>query len=140
MTPIPSTLRERVIARAHNRCEYCQLEQRSQVATFPVDHVLPRSRGGRSNLANLALACPRCNALKWIHVEATDPLEGATVSLFNPRTDEWHAHFRWSSGDPTIIEAMTPIGRATVELLQLNASSRIDIRRWLAQLGRHPPA
>jgi hypothetical protein len=59
VTLIPSDLREAVVRRAGNRREYCRLSQESQVATFPVDHVIPVVSDGKTTLDNLALACPR---------------------------------------------------------------------------------
>jgi len=139
VTPIPDSLREVVFDRARGQCEYCRLEQRSQVATFPLDHILPRSLRGATDADNLALACPKCNTLKWLNVESIDPQTGEICRLFNPRVDAWEEHFRWSSGDQLKIDPLTAIGRATIQLLALNSPSRIEIRQWLAVLGRHPP-
>lgn len=138
MTAIPANLRAAVVERAGNCCEYCRLGQDSQVATFPVDHVIPRCRAGHTELANLALACPRCNARKWIDVEAPDSETGVIVPLFNPRTQRWQDHFRWSAADPTIIEPITAIGRATVAQLDLNSTQHVAIRSLLVTLGLHP--
>ena len=85
MTVFSDEVRDAVLARAGARCEYCHLSTRGQVATFPIDHVVPRSGGGETILANLALACPHCNAHKWVHTTGTDPVSGASLSLFNPR-------------------------------------------------------
>src|SRR5262245_54758505 len=132
-------MREAVAHRAGHRCEYCRLSQESQVATFPADHIQPVTLNGPTELGNLALACPRCNARKWTHVEAADPETGQSVPLFNPRTQVWDEHFRWSEADPTIIEPLTPTARATVTLLELNASPHCTIRQLLMTLGMHPP-
>ena len=139
MSLIPDDIRAAVTRRARNRCEYCLLSQDSQVATFPVDLVIPRLTGGRTVLENLALSCPQCNAAKWIYVEATDPESGQVVPLFNPRTQVWVEHFRWSDLDSTLIEGRTPSARATIERLGLNSESRRNIRRWLMAVGIHPP-
>jgi hypothetical protein len=48
--------------RAGHRCEYCHLPTRGQVATFPIDHPVPRSSGGRTEPDNLALAWPHCTS------------------------------------------------------------------------------
>jgi 5-methylcytosine-specific restriction endonuclease McrA len=58
------SLRDAVVRRAGNRCEYCQLPAQLQVGGFEVDHILPRSQGGQTEMANVALACPHCNAHK----------------------------------------------------------------------------
>jgi len=139
MTWIPSALRHQVTQRAQSRCEYCCLDQASQAATFPIDHVIPVILKGPTDFSNLALTCPKCNALKWKHVQALDPETGEMVSLFNPRLDRWTDHFRWMKSDATQVEALTSTARATSELLQLNGEFRREIRRWLEVVKRHPP-
>jgi len=64
MTMLTEQFREIVSTRAANRCEYCQLPSYLQVGGFEIDHILPRSRGGLTEIDNLALACPHCNAHK----------------------------------------------------------------------------
>jgi hypothetical protein len=139
MTLIPDELRRAVIERAAARCEYCCLPQLTQVATFPIDHVVPVSADGPTELSNLALACPRCNALKWAHTVAVDPSSRELVPLFNPRRDDWSGHFQWSIADSQWLEARSAIGRATLELLELNAPHRRQVRHGLMALGLHPP-
>lgn len=135
---IPNSVRDRVRSRAGYRCEFCRIDQDCQVATFPVDHVIPVVLGGSPAEENLCLACPRCNASKWTHVSAFDAETGEIVPLFNPRTDVWSKHFRWSPNDDTVIEGLSPQGRATVALLDLNAPRCVAIRKWLSVVGRHP--
>jgi 5-methylcytosine-specific restriction endonuclease McrA len=57
-------LEQQVEARAAGRCEYCRMHQSLQGATFHVEHIVPRSRGGPAQLDNLAWACPSCNLRK----------------------------------------------------------------------------
>lgn len=140
MTLISAANREAVVARGGGRCEYCRLGQDTQVATFPVDHIIPVSEGGETALHNLCLTCPRCNASKWTHVAGIDPTTGETVSLYNPRTQRWAEHFRWSDTDPAVLESATAIGRATIAVLDLNHSRHLEVRRWLMTLDLHPPA
>ena len=110
-----------------------------QVARFPIDHVMPRKSGGLTELGNLCLACPHCNAIKWAHTEGLDPVTGRYEPLYNPRTQSWAEHFRWSLlHDSPIIEGVTPVGRATINRLHLNHSDMVAIRRLLLQLGLFP--
>ncbi|SRR5579875_437370 len=135
MTLFSDEMRAAVVARADGRCEYCHLPTRGQVATVPVDHILPRSSGGETTLDNLALACPHCNAHKWPHTTAIDPLSGATMSLFNPRRQLWLDHFQWSVQEVGVLEGKTPSGRATIAQLQINDPDMVAIRQLLATLG-----
>lgn len=54
--------RRNVFARDSNRCQYCG--RRFPTSELSLDHVLPRSLGGRSSWDNLVCACTRCNARK----------------------------------------------------------------------------
>jgi 5-methylcytosine-specific restriction endonuclease McrA len=55
--PVPVT-RRAVFARDGGRCVYCGAPATS------IDHVLPRSRGGRHEWDNVVSACHRCNHVK----------------------------------------------------------------------------
>lgn len=130
-----ASLRDIVGSHAGHCREYCQLPAQLQVGGFEVDHILPRSRGGLTDMVNLAFACPHCNARKWAHIDAEDPVSGQTVALFNPRTQRWMDHLQWSEHRPFAIEGITAHGRATVVRLQMNHPALVTIRRLLAALG-----
>lgn len=66
-------IQRQVYERAAGRCEYCRMHHALQGATFHVEHIVPRSRGGDSKLENLAWACPGCNLRKSSRVAAKDP-------------------------------------------------------------------
>lgn len=94
MSDIPAKLRTEVVSRAGDRCEYCQLAQVGQEATFHIDHVMPRLAGGVTTLDNLALACVSCSLRKGATQAAQDPTTGELVPLFSPRRDRWSEHFQ----------------------------------------------
>lgn len=135
MTP-RAELEHQVRERARDRCEYCRMHQSLQGATFHLEHVLPRIRGGKTNRDNLALACPGCNLGKSDRVDAVDPQTGLPAPLFNPRNDAWADHFRWAGHK---IEALTSVGRATLSALDLNRPRRILIRQSEDLFGLFPP-
>lgn len=134
---IPAGLRQQIIERAGNRCEYCKLSQAGQEPTFHIDHVIPRAHGGRTELDNLALACVSCSLRKGGRRAAPDPQTGRLVRLFNPRRNHWEEHFRWTQD--VVLVGVTEIGRATVEALALNRPLILAIRKAEMALGRHPP-
>lgn len=131
MSKIPLRIRQAVAERAAKQCEYCQLPVEGQVATFPVDHVVPESQSGPTSISNLALACPHCNSSKWACERDVDPVTGQVVALFNPRTQVWSEHFQWSRRNSLRLDGSTPCGRATVERLQINAPAMLEARRIL---------
>jgi hypothetical protein len=128
VTYIPATLRREIIERAGSRCEYCLLP--SDIAFFPheVDHVIAEKHGGKTEADNLALACWRCNRHKGSDLGSLDPETKQFTPLFNPRTESWAEHFTLQEEQ---LLGLTPEGRATIKLLQLNSEERILERRLL---------
>lgn len=135
---IPAELRRLVVERARNYCEYCRYPGRYLPQTPPLDHIIPREAGGLTIAENLAQSCQGCNGHKAARTLATDPVTGLLVSLFHPRQQRWEEHFAWSE-DYLRITGLTPVGRATLELLQLNREGLINMRRVLYAVGEHPP-
>lgn len=127
-------LRDDVTSRANKRCEYCRYPEEHSPSSFHVEHIVPRSADGPTELKNLALACSHCNLHKGKRQEGTDPRAGTDVRLFNPRTDDWTVHFLLNR-ETGEIEGQTPIGRATVKVLQMNAEQPIQARRNLIKFG-----
>lgn len=130
-------VRARVRMDAGDRCGYCLSRQEFVFAPLEIEHIVPTSRGGSDEVENLWLACRLCNSYKGSQIEAIDPATGGRYRLFNPRTQSWAEHFRWSV-DGTTIEGLTPCGRATVLALQLNNLLAVTVRRSWVQVGWHP--
>lgn len=64
-TPVDATpkfCRRSILLRDHYRCQYCGEQFASNELTF--DHVVPRSKNGRTEWTNIASACIPCNTLK----------------------------------------------------------------------------
>ncbi len=58
----PAFTRYNVFLRDEWHCQYCATRFRTQELTF--DHVIPRSRGGRTSWSNIVTACRCCNTSK----------------------------------------------------------------------------
>ncbi len=58
----PAFTRFNVFLRDRFRCQYCGVGYSSEELTF--DHIIPRSRGGRTTWANVVTACQDCNLEK----------------------------------------------------------------------------
>jgi len=125
-------LRELVRQRAEDRCEYCRLHQDHSPFSLQVEHIIPRKHGGSDDLTNLALACDRCNLHKGSDLAGIDRETSKIVVLFNPRAQHWDEHF---SLDGPILLGMTPCGRATVRVLNMNAPRRVRLRATLQTRG-----
>ncbi len=112
--------------RAHHTCEYCQLAASdAPFLSFHVDHIIARQHGGTDDLDNLALACLWCNLYKGPNLTGIDPESNQITSLFHPRRENWYTHFALQG---VYIIGKTPTGRATVRVLNMNASEPIALR------------
>jgi len=131
-----AALRREVRERAGKRCEYCLLAESQAFFPHEPDHLIALKHGGKTTSANLALACFDCNRFKGSDIASIDAESGELVPLFNPRKDAWSEHFSLQRG---VINPHTAVGRVTVELLQLNLSDRVEIRRRLTAIGEYPP-
>jgi diadenosine tetraphosphate (Ap4A) HIT family hydrolase len=60
--PIPDSLRFLVLKAAGGYCELCGISAKER--PIDVDHIVPRSRGGKTDLANLQALCSKCNRSK----------------------------------------------------------------------------
>ena len=75
--PVRADVRYRVLAAAMGRCALCGAT--SSERRIEVDHIIPRSRGGTNDFANLQALCDECNRGKS-NTDQTDFRE--------PETDE----------------------------------------------------
>ena len=126
-----------VSQRAGRRCEYCRAPEVIFNFPFEVEHIIPVSRQGADDPANLALACRACNLRKADHQSGTDEDTGSEVRLFHPRHDSWADHFQ-TDRETGAIQALTPIGRATIMRLQMNAVLQQTARKQWMLLGLFP--
>lgn len=135
---ISAALRERVATQAEHRCGYCQTQEVVSGIPLTLEHILPKAKGGADSEENLWLSCRLCNEAKGVSIEDRDPQTEQEMSLFNPRTQLWREHFRWSANG-TVIIGLTATGRATVAALALNDELRIRARTLWVEAGWHPP-
>jgi 5-methylcytosine-specific restriction endonuclease McrA len=75
--------RRNIFLRDRHQCQYCG--HRPKEDDLTIDHVVPRSRGGRSVWENVVLACTRCNARKGDRL----PEESGLHPIRPPRKPPW---------------------------------------------------
>jgi hypothetical protein len=130
-----SSLEKLIWERAHERGEYCQMPQEFDELTFEIDHIIPEKHRGKTTAGNLALACFPCNKHKLRNLSGIDPVTRRIVRIFHPRRMRWGRHFRW---DVSWLVGRTPVGRATVATLNINAPLRVRLRSELIANGDFP--
>ncbi|NET09354.1 MAG: HNH endonuclease [Symploca sp. SIO2B6] len=125
-------LRQQVIRRADQRCEYCHIPQAHDVLPFQIDHIIAIKHHGSSDVSNLALACFNCNSFKGPNIAGIDQTSQTVTRLFHPRQDQWHDHFIWNDA---VLNGRTSIGEVTIDVLSINLPERMDLRRYLMALN-----
>lgn len=111
--------KEQLAIRANRCCGYCFSQADFYPDPFCMEHIFPLVKGGANDLANIAYSCTGCNVRKAAKIESKDIVTHKLTPLYNPRVDNWRDHFQWSE-DFLIIIGVSPKGRATVGLLDLN--------------------
>jgi 5-methylcytosine-specific restriction endonuclease McrA len=81
----PAFTRFNVFLRDRFSCQYCNTAFPSHELTF--DHVIPRSRGGRTTWSNVVTACSSCNLLKGSRL----PHESGMYPRYRPLQPTTHA-------------------------------------------------
>jgi 5-methylcytosine-specific restriction endonuclease McrA len=84
MARSPAFTRFNVFLRDRWQCQYCADTFKTHELTF--DHVIPRSRGGRTNWENIVAACQKCNTQKGNHM----PHEVSMYPIHEPRQPSIH--------------------------------------------------
>lgn len=131
------SIRQTIQSRAGFRCEYCQLPENLAYSAYHIDHIRPVIHGGSSDsLDNLAWACMDCNTHKGTNLSSID-FETQTHSFFyHPRTQQWDEHFRYTRDG--VLHGLTPEGRITVRVFDMNGLERVEYRRILFDIGEWP--
>ena len=104
-------------------------------APYQIDHIVAEKHGGRTVLANLALACYHCNLNKGPNIAGKDPATRRTTRLFHPRRDRWDEHFRWQAAK---LVGRTAVGRTTIQVLDINHPAYVLVRQALIDAGLFP--
>ena len=134
-TYVNVALRQEVITRAKQLCEYCLLHEDDTYYGCQVDHIISEKHGGTTTSDNLALACSSCNRNKGSDIGSIVWQSGEFVRFFNPRVDYWNKHFKLKVIE---IVPLTEIGEVTVRILDFNHAERIIERQELQARGRFP--
>ena len=89
-----------ILIRDRYVCQYCGKPLKSQEVTL--DHIVPKSRGGKSDWENLAACCSRCNVRKGSRLPEEagltllkDPRKGSTYHFIHLLRHYGSADERW---------------------------------------------
>ena len=85
--------RRGVLTRDQYTCQYCGLIPPRKLLT--VDHILPRSRGGRTTWENVITACQKCNGRKGNRT----PMEANMPLRSEPKRPRYIAIAAWGNAE-----------------------------------------
>jgi HNH endonuclease len=128
-------LRQFVISRAENLCEYCLIDIDDTFFGGEVDHIISVKHSGMTEADNLAYTCQPCNRNKGSDLGSINWESRQLVRFFNPRADRWSDHFELNGA---VITPLTEIGEATVRIFRFNDSERLEEREGLIELKAYP--
>jgi len=98
--------RRNILARDNWKCQYCG--DRIKTDEMTQDHVVPRSRGGKTNWENIVTACSDCNAKKANRTPKQagmklkkKPLKPSWVPVFSIQLsgaapEQWRSYVYWT--------------------------------------------
>ena len=75
--------RQNIYSRDRNKCQYCGERLSNEFLTY--DHVLPKSRGGRTEWENIVACCIKCNRKKGGRI----PREASMRLIRKPVRPTW---------------------------------------------------
>ena len=130
---IPQWLRDLILARDGEQCQYCRMMQLGQGARFHIDHIWPQSRGGLTETDNLAVQCINCSLRKSTKVAGVDPVGGVATALFHPLRQRWDDHFVLRADGRCV--GLDAVGRVSVEALGMNDPIPLKARALQIRFG-----
>ena len=81
---IPIHIQMEVLRLSNGYCEYCLYPESYASDFFHFDHIIAISKGGKSELINLARSCGRCNGFKAHNIEYFEGLPETARSAAKP--------------------------------------------------------
>lgn len=92
--------RDNIWARDRGRCQYCNMQVPR--ASYTYDHVLPKSRGGKTSWENIVTACAECNGRKKDQTPQEARMKLKTLPIKPDHLpDEFRNCLRFKSGMPS---------------------------------------
>jgi len=104
--------RQNIYGRDRYKCQYCGRHFASEELTY--DHVLPKSRGGRTEWENIVTCCVDCNRRKG----GRTPEEAAMRLVRKPARPSWIPALRITIGFQRVPDTWRDYLYWTVELLE----------------------
>ena len=110
-TPVKFS-RQNIYARDKNKCQYCGKQFLSEELTY--DHIIPKSRGGKTKWDNIVTCCIPCNRKKG----GRTPVEATMRLIRKPSRPKWLPALRITIGFKEVPQAWRDYLYWNVELIE----------------------
>lgn len=104
--------RQNIYARDRYKCQYCGSQFNTEELTY--DHILPKSRGGKTEWENIVTCCVNCNRKKG----GRTPKEAAMRLIRKPARPSWIPALRITIGYRDVPESWRDYIYWNVELVE----------------------
>jgi 5-methylcytosine-specific restriction endonuclease McrA len=104
--------RQNIYARDLNKCQYCGEHLSNECLTY--DHVLPKSRGGKTEWENIVTCCIKCNRKKG----GRTPKEASMRLIRKPTRPTWVPAVRITIGFKEVPESWRDYVYWNIELVE----------------------
>ncbi len=117
-------------------CAYCLIEEilAGGEENFELDHFRPKRlfQSLSKDFYNLYWSCHPCNHIKW-DVWPSEALLRKGIGFIDLCSDDVDTHFRFTSEG--VVEGLTQSAEYTIDVLRLNRSHLVEIRRLRRKLA-----
>lgn len=96
-TRISAALRQQISERDRHLCSYCRTAEKVVGGELTIDHIIPESLGGPTEIHNLCLVC--WNLIKGNRIIGSAPLTAQLERFYHPVEQQCHEHFTWIDND-----------------------------------------
>ena len=102
-----------IYTRDEGRCQYCYAHVPLEETTY--DHVLPRSRGGKTEWENVVIACVPCNQAKANRTPGEAKMPLARRPIRPKRLPDIRIRLTWKQGMPEVWRGWLTDAKETIQ-------------------------
>ena len=127
---INNKLKSLVMIRDNSTCQMCGKTVKDNHIRVQIDHIVPLSWGGKTELDNLQVLCSDCNEGKKNFVESEDPMLMEKVSNATSTKERLRLYFEHYKNVPITVDKLSVIAKTrewTRQLRYIRAEHNMDI-------------
>lgn len=127
---INNKLKSLVMIRDNSTCQMCGRNVKDDHIVVHIDHIVPLSWGGKTELDNLQVLCNNCNEGKKNFVESENPVLMEKISNASSTKERLRLYFEYYKDKPITVDKLSVIAKTrewTRQLRYIRAENNMDI-------------